>query len=259
MAIARSSPKATLGIVALILTFVAGFVDILGYMAVYHLFTAHMTGTTVQLGHALADGNRAMAGVAGAVVSGFLLGSIGGRAVIEAGARLGIKRVGSITIAIEGALLLGFIIFFTRSAQPVVQSFGSLCALLMTLAAAMGLQTATLTRIGPLTVHTTFVTGMLNKLAQLVSHILFHSYDLIRAKSAEWQTLRHERKSKVGQAYFFASIWLTYLAGALVGTLSFSAWNIRAMYLSVLLLLPIIVIDQIQPFSLQEEEDQSEL
>jgi hypothetical protein len=29
----------------------------------------------------------------------------------------------------------------------------------------MGTQTATLTRIGPLTIHTTFVTGMLNKFA----------------------------------------------------------------------------------------------
>jgi uncharacterized membrane protein YoaK (UPF0700 family) len=38
MATARSSPKASLGIVALILTFVAGFVDILGYMAVFTIF-----------------------------------------------------------------------------------------------------------------------------------------------------------------------------------------------------------------------------
>jgi hypothetical protein len=40
---------------------------------------------------------------------------------------------------------------------------------LATLAAAMGIQTATLTGIGPLTAHTTFVTGMINKLAALES------------------------------------------------------------------------------------------
>jgi uncharacterized membrane protein YoaK (UPF0700 family) len=214
-----------------------------------------MTGTTVQLGHALVQGNRTMAAV---VVTGFLLGSIVGRAVIEAGARRRVQRIGSVTIAMEGALVLGFIAFFSRSSQPT-PSFWSLCVLLIMLAAAMGLQTATLTRIGPLTVHTTFVTGMLNKLAQLVSHILFHTYDLIRAEAAARQKLRNARKAKVLQACFFASIWLMYLAGAVVGTWSFSTWGIRAIYLSALLLLPIIIIDQFQPFSLQEERDQSEL
>ena len=47
----------------------------------------------------------------------------------------------------------------------------------------MGLQTATLTRIGPLTIHTTFVTGMLNKFAQLLAHGMYHAYDLLRARS----------------------------------------------------------------------------
>ena len=40
--------------VALILTFVSGLVDIIGYLGIYHFFTAHLTGTTVQLGRGLA-------------------------------------------------------------------------------------------------------------------------------------------------------------------------------------------------------------
>lgn len=42
---------------AVLLTFVAGWVDIVGYLAVYHLFTANMTGTTVHLGHDLITGH----------------------------------------------------------------------------------------------------------------------------------------------------------------------------------------------------------
>lgn len=45
-------------------------------------------------------------------------------------------------------------------------------------AGAMGIQTATLTRIGPLTVHTTFVTGRRNKLAQLVTRWIFLEHDI---------------------------------------------------------------------------------
>ena len=45
-------PKA---VVALLLTFAAGLVDIVGYVGVFHFFTAHLTGTSVQLGHGLAN------------------------------------------------------------------------------------------------------------------------------------------------------------------------------------------------------------
>jgi uncharacterized membrane protein YoaK (UPF0700 family) len=45
----------TKAVVALAVTFVAGFVDIVGYLAIYRLFTAHVTGTTVHLGRDLAS------------------------------------------------------------------------------------------------------------------------------------------------------------------------------------------------------------
>jgi uncharacterized membrane protein YoaK (UPF0700 family) len=36
-------------IVALLLTFAAGNIDIVGYLAIYKILTAHMTGDTVHL------------------------------------------------------------------------------------------------------------------------------------------------------------------------------------------------------------------
>jgi hypothetical protein len=51
------------------------------------------------------------------------------------------------------------------------------------LAAAMGLQTATVTRVGLVTVHTRFVTVMINKLAQLPSQAVFLTYDLENGRS----------------------------------------------------------------------------
>lgn len=42
---------------AVVLAAVAGFVDVVGYLTLHHLFTAHMTGNTSKLGVALGHGN----------------------------------------------------------------------------------------------------------------------------------------------------------------------------------------------------------
>lgn len=65
----HTTPKA---IVALLLTFTAGFVDIVGLLTIYQLFTAHMTGTTVHLGEQLIRRNWPAAVVAASIVAAFL-------------------------------------------------------------------------------------------------------------------------------------------------------------------------------------------
>jgi len=243
--------------VALAVTLVAGFVDIVGYLAIYHIFTAHVTGTTVHLGRDLASRHWAAAAMAATVLGGFLFGSIVGRAVIEAGARLRIRRVASINIAAETSLLILFVplsklLILSNTSQKA-------CALLALLAVAMGLQTATLTRIGALTIHTTFVTGMINKLAQLLSHVLFYSYDIFLASKAGEKThYRRLQHASARQASFFFSIWGFYLLGAILGTLLYFQIGVRSMYAPAFLLVLTIVTDQFKPLSLQEERDMPE-
>jgi len=167
-------------VIAILLTFTAGIVDIVGYLAVYHIFVAHMTGTTVHLGNKLESGAWADVARAFTTIASFVVGSVAGRTVIEVGVRARKRTVASITMAAEAFLLLtvigiraGVLKHFTPQMIPV----GSSCLLLALLAAAMGLQTAILTRIGPLTIHTTFVTGMLNKLAQETARWIFWIHD----------------------------------------------------------------------------------
>jgi Protein of unknown function (DUF1275) len=74
-------------------------------------------------------------------IAGFLGGSIVGRAVIEAGARLHFRRVASVNIAVEALLLASFIPISRLLAGTT--ELEKVCALLGLLAVAMGLQTAT--------------------------------------------------------------------------------------------------------------------
>lgn len=247
--------------IAIVLTFAAGIVDIVGYMTVYHLFVAHMTGTTVHLGNQLELGAWPDAAKAAAVLTSFVVGSIVGRAIIEAGARRGRRTVASVTMAAEAILVLLFVWIgpivlkqFTPETIPV----GRACLLLVLLAAAMGLQTATLTRVGPLTIHTTFVTGMLNKLAQEITRWLFWVHDSWGAHRQVKDLVSGSGKQKAFRnALFMAAIWFSYMVGSIAGTWMDFRWKVAALYLPVAILIASIAVDQVRPLSLEEEKDQS--
>jgi uncharacterized membrane protein YoaK (UPF0700 family) len=214
-----------------------------------------MTGTTVQLARDTVGGNWAGAWAAAMVVASFFFGSVFGRAIIEAGSRIRLRRVASITLLLEAVLVFG--VTWDGGGHLPLASAMQRELLLCGLAASMGLQTATLTGIGPLTVHTTFVTGMLNKLAQFVSRIAFRAYDFIRLGSADVETSLSQKNDKQ-EALFVFLIWSIYLGGAAAGSWLYQCWGLRTLYLGDMLLLSAIAIDQFHPLSLEEEKEQSE-
>lgn len=238
--------KRTKAVVALLLTFAAGCVDIVGYLTVYKMFTAHMTGDTVHLAQNVLQAHWQEAAVAASVIAAFVIGSIIGRAIIEIGVRRRVRSIASATLLIEAM----FIAAVAVDPRAWISANGILVPLAM-LAAAMGMQTATLTRIGSLTVHTTFVTGMLNKLAQLISQALFLTYDLRQGQPAKAQ-----REKVLRQSRFIFSIWLLYLVGAGTGTWMKSVWGARSLLLPTGIALVTMLADQWSPLSIEEEQDQ---
>lgn len=247
--------------VALLLSFAAGLVDVVGFISIYHVFTAHMTGTTVHLAQNLVSGDRTAAAVAAAVLAAFVLGSIFGRLIIEVAYRMRFNRVASFTLAIEAALLIAVVLSarLLLGRRADLHSLGPICMLLAMIAFAMGLQTATLTRVGVLTIHTTFVTGMLNKFAQLISHAMFRTYDVLHSRiDTEKRQFQQQQATVLRQAGFISSVWSVYLAGALCGAWLDSKWGVAAMYVAVAPLLVAIGVDQVRPLSTEEEKDQSE-
>ena len=243
-------------IVALMLTFSAGMVDIVGYIAVYHWFVAHMTGDTVHLGNQLATGKWIEAEKGATVIGSFILGSIIGRAVIEAGARRRQRAIASVTLIAEAALICAFICIrsFVVGSQETPPA--TLLVLLALLAAAMGLQTATLTKIGPLTIHTTFVTGMLNKFAEAISEWFFWLYDQRQSGKPLRGSSRHPAFRNAG---FMALIWVSYMFGSITGTWTYSHWSVWVLYLPVTVLMISAAIDHWRPLALEEEKEQTHI
>ena len=233
--------------VAMVLSFAAGSVDAIGYIAIYKLFAANMTGNTVHLAQNSVQTNLAEAVKAAAVIAAFLFGSLIGRTIIEIGSRVKVRSIASATLLLEAALIAAVVPL--GGSHP--DRSGAVLGLFALLAAAMGIQTATLTRIGSLTVHTTFVTGMLNKLAQLLTEGLFLTYDLNRGRQ-----VKKVRRHVFTEAGFIFSIWLLYLIGAGSGTWLQSAWGVRALLLPAGAICAVILVDQAAPLSLEEERDQ---
>src|SRR5579871_3739806 len=237
-------------IAALVLTFVSGVVDIVGYLGILHFFTAHLTGTTVELGRGFVERAPADIYAALTIVAAFVAGSVLGRALIEAASRHKYRRVASFTLAIE-AILLAVVggSHAGLGTSPYVE--------LALLAAAMGIQTATLTGIGPLTVHTTFVTGMVNKAAQLISRVGFRVYDRWRWGALNAKARNSQQKDKQMLALLIG-VWVLYVAGAAAGTWAFLRWEMRVLLLAIALLGVVLATDQIWPLSIEEEKEQSE-
>lgn len=251
----RAKAKAT---IALLLTFAAGIVDIVGYITLYHSFVSHMTGNTVHLGSQLVTGNWAQSAKAATVIASFVVGSVIGRAVIETGARRRNRAIATITLLLEAVLiLLATWLYPVLPGNPQPPGLGRLCVLLALLAGAMGMQTATLTRIGPLTIHTTFVTGMLNKLAQSLSQWFFWIYDSRGQNASAAQILRSSgQQAAFRNARLMAAIWITYMFGSVAGTWMNSQWKIASLYVPVLILVVSAATDQVQPLSIEEEKEQ---
>jgi uncharacterized membrane protein YoaK (UPF0700 family) len=249
---ARSKVKSA---VALVLTFSAGMVDIVGYIAVYHWFVAHMTGDTVHLGNQLVTGRWGDAEQAATVIASFILGSVIGRAVIEAGARKQQRSIASVTLIAEAALIFVFMCIRSVAGSSSAFPAATVLLLLALLASAMGLQTATLTKIGPLTIHTTFVTGMLNKFAETISEWLFWLFD--RRKTGEGWRGSTQHPAFLN-ARFMAAIWFSYMFGSLAGTWMYSHWSVWVLYIPVFALIAAALIDQRHPLALEEEKEQTQ-
>jgi len=251
-------PRSKVG-VALSLTAVGGFVDAVGYIALFEVFTANMSGNSVHVGMYL--GRRDWLGLLRPLcaIASYVLGMALTRIAVEIAGRRGIRRIASFTLAVEVALLILF-----AGATPAMHlgqiidlqspTYFTLVALL---AFAMGIQTATLTHVGALTIYTTFVTGTLTKLTESFTRALFWAHDQLRQSGLSDVLKLAHRQRDVSEAAMLAATWICYVIGAAIGTVLKQRWELRALYIPVVILILFIIVDQRRPIGVEEEKHQT--
>ena len=180
----------------------AGCVDAVGFLLLFGIFTAHLSGDTTHLAVDLGSGDfghDALACLAVLVV--FVAGVVVGVAIMAANAK---RRRG--LLAVEIALLVGLMVTGAVAIDSDGLSNGSAVfyVLVVLAAVSMGLQTAYLRRESGASVHTTFITGMLTALAE---------------DTVTWYRDRSDVAARRRVA-IHGGIWIGYLAGGVAGAAS---------------------------------------
>jgi uncharacterized membrane protein YoaK (UPF0700 family) len=230
----------------LLLAGAAGCLDAVGYLML-GLFTANMTGNTILLGlsigrEAWADALHNLLALA-ACVWGAGAGTVLTR---------GLRRV-SHGLALEAVVLAAAMAVWGlfgaprgRIAEPAVYW------LIALLSAAMGIQSATVRRVGEQRVATTYVTGTLTTLATDTATELFDRWSARRTARAALRGAAGARREPPALAQstqtsranaLMAALWAVYLLGALVGGFAEKHWSMWTVAAPIMVLLGVMASD----------------
>jgi uncharacterized membrane protein YoaK (UPF0700 family) len=209
-----------------LLSFIGGYVDTFGFIALFGLFTAHITGNFVLMGAMLV--NPMQGGLLKLLAfPAFLLGVAASRIIVldyEQRQKSPLKTL----FAVQGILLTGFMIAGLQAPLPL-ESDTELAAIFagMLGAAAMAIQSAggrtTLAGI----VHTTVMTGN-------VTHMVIDVVDIVYSKNAELKaraTARLRQLAPAVSAFFLGAL------SAAGGYLEFGYWSVSLPILLLVILL----------------------
>lgn len=213
---------------ALALAAIAGAVDGIGYLLLYHVFTSHMSGNTVTMMIYVASGNwrEAWRHIEPIVI--FFAGIVAGIALTDMLVQLRVARIFAILTGLEFVLL---VVFFALAHPPRQW-------MVVWPASAMGVQNAMLRRIGHHRVRTTFVTGMLTNtalgLVETVQSLAAHADDA---------------RKKFADFLLYGGIWLCFACGGIVAAIVAVRYGTIALLLPLSGLAALIVYDLISPLT----------
>ncbi len=209
-------PYTTLGreSMLLLLTLVAASVDAISYLGLGHVFTAMMTGNTVLLGLALAQGEVLAALRSILALIGFSAGVFVGAMIVERESYPAEwPAVVTTALAFEAVILAIFAINFILFDNI----HGGIIFLLIVLSAfAMGVQSAAVRRLGVPGIATTYITGTLTSLmVDLLGWLRSIAARLPVSKAAErGEVQRIPWDQRVG---LLGGVVSLYCVGALIG------------------------------------------
>jgi uncharacterized membrane protein YoaK (UPF0700 family) len=241
-------------LVAALLTWIAGFVDAVGFLTLGHIYTANMSGNSVAIGIQFSSADWQTALWRFWPVFAYVAGLLFCRLLLEFGARRQIRSVASLAIICEVMLLapvwLGHLPPSSRSYYAILH--------IGLLAASMGIQNAALTKFSSLTIHTGFVTGTLVKMAEHFAAYLRWLWDHLSNRTETVRKILQVsfRQNALRMSLWLWLMWVTYMIGAVSGAMGTRILSVRCLAIPVLLLCSIIALDLYRPLATQEEQEQ---
>jgi uncharacterized membrane protein YoaK (UPF0700 family) len=148
----------------LALTMVTGLVDATSYLRIGHVFVANMTGNVVFLGFSIAGAKGLSLQESVVAIAAFLIGGlIGGRLGTRLGHHRGLHLRGALSVQLVFVTAAAVVAGITGAGSHIGE--GSRYTLIVLLAIGMGIQNATVRRIGVRDLTTTVLTMTLTGIA----------------------------------------------------------------------------------------------
>lgn len=221
---------------AQLLTWVAGYVDLVGWVVLYHIYTANMSGNTIASGLRFGNGDWAGAFARLYPVAAFAAGVLVNGIVYQWAKRQEPSRyVFPIIMAAEAVLLVVFLalgLTMLPAKQLTAPSAGAWVALATVAGLSMGVQNGALAASGQLSVYTTHVTGTLTRMVEHVAEYLYWLRDRTRGRLRQrlWPALRVSPRQKcVHEAVLHFGLWFFYLLGATLGDAALGRFGIPCL------------------------------
>lgn len=242
-------------LVAILLTWTAGFVDAVGFLSLGRIYTANMSGNSVSLGIATASQGWQEASVRLWVVLTYVAGLLFCRLLLGFSARRGIRYAASIAFLIEIGLLVPVALASAATAGTSAIIRYELIALL---ALAMGVQNGAITHFSSLTVHTGFVTGTLVMLGERLAQVVTWTFGQFRQRRRDVFAILKEcsqrKESRI--AAWLATVWVGYVCGAASGTFVHMRISLESLVIAISVLLALTVVDLWRPLAVRDEQEQ---
>lgn len=221
---------------ALALAAIAGAVDGIGYLLLYHIFTSHMSGNTVAMMIHVASGNWRETWRHLEPIVVFFAGICIGIALTELLIALRVARMFAVVAGFELVLLVIFMLLAHPAHQWMV----------VWPACAMGVQNAMLRRVGHHKVRTTFVTGMLTNMAVG----LVEAIQELAARSGD-------AREKFADFAFYGGIWLSFACGGIFAAFLAISHGSAALLLPIGALAILVAYDVVSPVTAMPAEQAS--
>lgn len=237
----------------LLLSWVGGSVDAICFLALYHMFVAHMSGNSASLGAYLGQGQWKFSLLHFFPIPLFIFGIVVGRIIDEYSTRRGFRYSLSLILGLEVTLLSLFMTLGNKMSKEGVLNPDSALGfyLLASLPVmSMGLQNSTIRSIGNFSLHTTYITGVLNSFAEEGVKYLYWVYDTTRGNPMKRLTeiIRiSPRNDSFMKTLLSFSVWVAYISGAVLGSFTKLWLSLSSLALPICILIFLIIFYLIKP------------
>jgi uncharacterized membrane protein YoaK (UPF0700 family) len=113
----------------------------------------------------------------------------------------------------------------------------------------MGVQNATLRRVGAVHIRTTFITGMLTNAAEEAVSCFVWTWHQLRGHSAGRVLRVLPRRAGFGRMLLYSAVWLGYVLGAVAAACGLARFGVTVLAVPVGALLVIAAADVLSPVS----------